>query len=122
VHLPQLQKKSSYLVYFVFSFILFFIDFFIAFFGRFVARGVQKRDKTFFRKNPSGLITKNAAFPPSVPPLPRLFCSIFFLSRFWAVRNEKSSKTRQKQIAGIFPQPPKKYLLTSLFFPPTPLE
>jgi hypothetical protein len=85
VHLPQLQNKSSYLLYFIFiSF--FIIDFFYRVFGRFVTRGVQKRDKNFFQKNSSGLITKNAAFVPLVvffsPSVVLLDFFIAFLGRF----------------------------------------
>jgi hypothetical protein len=51
VHLPQRQKKSSYLLLLRFIFVFIFLStFFKAFFGRFVTRGVQKHGKTFFSK------------------------------------------------------------------------
>jgi hypothetical protein len=110
------KEVVTYFILFLFLF-LFFMDFCKAFFGRFVTRGVQKHEKKN-RKNLSGLITKNAGFFPPFffPPLPRLFCSIFCLSRFWAFRNKGSSKTRLKKSRENLLSFQKKYLLTSLFF------
>jgi hypothetical protein len=91
------KKKVVTLFLFLFLF-LFFIDFFLkAFFGRFVTRGVQKHEKNFFPKISIWAHHKKCGFFPLrfFFFYPRLFCSIFFLSRFWAFRNNKgSSKTR----------------------------
>jgi hypothetical protein len=85
------------------------IDFFYHVFGRFVTRGVQKHDNFFFQKNPSGLITKNAAFFSSVFFFnPRLFCSIFFYRVFGRFATRGVQKRDTKKIAEISPQPPKK--------------
>jgi hypothetical protein len=87
-------KKSSYrhLLYLFFSSI-----FLTRFFGRFVTRGVQNHEKQFFRKNTSGLITKNVFFFPPFPPPspPSVVLFDFFLVAFLGVfRNKGSSKTR----------------------------
>jgi hypothetical protein len=106
VHLPRHQKKSSYLLHFFYQFV------YRVFLGV-LCQGEFKNAKTkVSKKNPSGLITKNAAF---FPPffffiLPRLFGSIF-LSRFWAFRNKGSSKTRLKKSREFFRSRQKKYLL-----------
>jgi hypothetical protein len=111
VHLPQLQKKKVVAIigYFIFFSFIFSYRFFHRVTGRFVTRGVQQSDNTFFRKNPSWLITKNAVVSRDE-----------FSSRFWAFRNKGSSKTRLKKIAGIFPQLPKKVPTGVTFFPPPP--
>jgi hypothetical protein len=88
VHLPQPQKTSSYLHYFI----LIASSIFYRVFGRFVTRGVQKHEKQNPQKNPSWLITKNVAF------FRRFFFYLgcfarFCLSRFWAFRNKGSAKT-----------------------------
>jgi hypothetical protein len=63
VHLPQRQKKSSYLLYFIFIFIFIFYRFFLkALFGRFVTRGVQKHEKNFFPKKPIWAHHKKCGF------------------------------------------------------------
>jgi hypothetical protein len=56
-------------------------DFFYRVFGRLVTRGVQKHDKNLKKKNPSGLITKNVCFFPSVffPP-PSVVLLDFFIA------------------------------------------
>jgi hypothetical protein len=59
------KKVVTYFILFLFYF-YFLSIFFKAFFGRFVTRGVQKHGGKKIRKNPSGLITENAAFFSSV--------------------------------------------------------
>jgi hypothetical protein len=85
-------------------------------FGRFIPQGVQKHDKTCFRKNPSGLITN---FFSSVffPPLSRVFCSIFVYRVCWRFVTSGVQK-RDKTNHGLFSAAAKKntYLLASLFF------
>jgi hypothetical protein len=76
-------------------------------------RNAQKRDK------------KNMGFPPSVFfPLPRLFCSICFLSRFWAFRNKEhwgvQKQKRDKKVVILFRSRQKKYSLTYVNPPPPP--
>jgi hypothetical protein len=109
------QNKAVGLTSFYFYFYFYFLSIcFNRVFGRFVTsrRGVKKTRQKNFQKKSSGLITKNVAlFPPFLPPPPPSVVLLgFCLSRFWAVRNKGSSKKRDKKIAILFPQPPKKVL------------
>jgi hypothetical protein len=108
-------KKSSHSLFFFF---IVFDFLFKAFFGRFVTRGVQKHEKNN-PKNPSGLITKNAAFflPFFFSPSLGRFRSIFFyrvFGRFAARGVQKRDKTNRAKITSAFKKGT--HLLTSLFF------
>jgi hypothetical protein len=105
------SPEKKVVTYFILFLFLFFIDFFNRVFGRFVTRGVQKHDKKN-RKNPSGLITKNAAFFYSVFFFTLgCFARFFFNRVFWAFRNKGSSKTRLKKSWKYFRSRQKKYLV-----------
>jgi hypothetical protein len=115
------KKVVTYFILFLINFnFIVYRFFFKAFFGRFVTRGVQKHEKNFFPKKSIWAHHKKCGFFSLrfFFFYPRLFCSIFFLSRFWAFRNKGSSKTRVKKIARKSPQLPKKVLayLRHFFF------
>jgi hypothetical protein len=69
-------------------------------FGRFIKRGVQKHDKIFFHKSPSGLITKKVAFVSSVsfsPSVVLLDCFYRVFGRFVTSRvQNRDYKKSQK--------------------------
>jgi hypothetical protein len=119
--LKKTTATATYSVLFCFYFYFFWSICFNALFGRFVTRGVQKHEKAlFFRKSPSGLITKNVAFFSSVSPPPSLGCLVrFFYRVFGRFATRGVQKRDKKNRAKIFSAPKKSsYLLTSLFFPP----
>jgi hypothetical protein len=87
LHLPQRQKKSSYLLHFIFIFIFMFLSiFFGGVFGAFRNKGNSKTQKKKSEKIHLGSSQKmRFFFPPFFSPPPRLFCSIFFLIVFLGV-------------------------------------
>jgi hypothetical protein len=106
------RKAVTCFILFLF---LFLSNFLSRFFGRFVTRGVQKHDKNFFRKNPSGLITKHAAFFYSIF-VPWLFCSIFFIAFLGRFVTRGVQKRDKKNHVNFPAAAKKKYLLTYVTF------